>query len=376
MGACCRNALRDLVFEGCSRLKRPAATLYLGGAGASCNVIERCMFRHAEPEPDENLAVEHASVALMVAQGDREDGMANVDFVLRGNTFVNYGFGVMVGTQDDATGQYGHRLEHNTFEGCRGDAITVKCGDTTVTGNAIDRAGRSGIALLAGMSSTIIGNRIRDCGTGIRLCGSAHTVAHNCIVGCAEQAVHVWAATGVGLDAASVVLVERNTVVDCGDAASGAACGVRTDPGTSCIVRGNLFSGPGVPYREPAAVRGAQVLPSLFVDNIAAQGATEVAGCRRHEVVFTDRSRSDLRNDSGYGADGWSATAEAPSAEADTADEGYRAAMADAAEAATESSAAAEDLVGGDEGDGQGDDAVGKGLFFAEPQDGEHPADK
>ena len=371
MGACSRNALRDLVFEGCSLRKRPAATLYLGGSGGRCNMIERCVFRHAGPESDDGLAVDRASVAVMVAQGDREGGMANEDLIVRGNTFTNYGFGVMVGTQDDAAGQYGHRLEHNTFEGCRGEAITVKCGDTTVIGNAITGAGRAGVALRAGMSSSVIGNRIRGCGTGIRLCGAAHTVAHNCSADCGEQAVHVSGAAGPGLEAASAVLVERNTVVDCGNPAGGAACGIRTDPGTSCIVRANLFAGPGLPYREPSDARDPSVLPSMFVDNVATQGAFEAAGCRRQDVVFADRSGRDYRNDSGYGAEGWSATAEAPHADAESGEEDYRAAMADGAESASESSAAAEDLVSG----GQDADPAGRGLFFAEPQDGEHPAD-
>ncbi len=377
VGACRRNSFRELLFENCSRAKRPSCTLFFGGSGAQCNMVENCTFRHDTAEELDGCDVEHATVAVMVAEGDQDGQPANADFVVRCNEFVNYGYGVIVGAGDGSRGLYGHVVEFNALDNCGGDALRIKCGDTTVRGNRVNRAGGSAVAVLAGAASTVVGNRIVDCGNGVRLCGEAHTVASNLFARCRAQAVHVAGDYRSDLRAGSAALIEYNTIVDCGGAQEGDISGVLNDPGTSCVVERNLFFGPGKPYRhtgdtEACAAGGA--LPSFFSDNAAGGPAPDAPGCRRVDVLFARRDSDDFSNDSEYGADGWVLTNGAwPPPEADQTDSAldYRAEVSANAADAGLISDEVEQLID----DIDREQLFKQGFLFPDLPDGDHPAD-
>jgi hypothetical protein len=217
---------------------------------------------------------------------------------------------MLLGTRDTTVGQYGHLVEGNTLEHCAVDAIVVKCGDTTVHGNRLVATGRSAIALLAGASSVVVGNRVTGAANGVQVCDSGHTVAENCFVRCREQAVHVAAGLRTELPPATLIIVERNTMVDCG--VTGRVGGVRADEGTSCIVEGNLFAGPALPYVERRAPSDDDESGTFATDNVVTDHTAPVRGCRYQAVTFADRSGGDFSNDSGSGASGWMLTNAAP----------------------------------------------------------------
>ncbi|MBD3241988.1 MAG: hypothetical protein GF331_15470 [Chitinivibrionales bacterium] len=379
VGACRRNSFRELLFENCSRLKRPSCTLFFGGSGAQCNMVENCTFHHDTAEQRETYDVEHASVAMMVVEGDQDGRAANADFVVRCNEFVNYGYGVIVGAGDGGRGLYGHVVEFNALDDCGGDALLIKCGDTTIRGNRVKRAGGSAIAVLAGTASTVIGNRIVDCKNGVRLCGEAHTVASNLFARCRAQAVHVASNSyRPDLSAGSAALIEHNTIVDCGDATQhDAVSGVLNDPGTSCVVERNLFFGPGRPYRcngdsESCYTDGS--LPSFFSDNACGGTAPDAPGCRHIEVLFAGHDSDDFSNDSEYGADGWVLKAGLwPPPEADETDSAldYRAEVSASAAEAGLVSEEVEQLID----DLDREQLFKQGFLFPDMPDGDHPAD-
>lgn len=377
VGACRRNSFRELLFENCSRTKRPSCTLFFGGSGAQCNMVENCTFRHDVAEQLEEYDVERASVAVMVAEGDLDGRAANADFVVRCNEFINYGYGVIVGAGDGSSGLYGHVVEFNALDNCGGDALRIKCGDTTIRGNRVNRAGGSAIAVLAGAASTVIGNRIVDCGNGVRLCGEAHTVASNLFARCRAQAVHVAGNYRADLRAGSAALIERNTIVDCGDARKDGISGVLNDPGTSCVVERNLFFGPGKPYRhngDAESFDAGGALPSFFSDNATGGEAPDAPGCRHIEVLFAGRDNDDFSNDSEYGANGWVLTnGRWPPPEADQTDAAldYRAEVSACAADAGLISEEVEQLID----DLDREQLFKQGFLFPDLSDGDHPAD-
>ncbi len=303
IGACCRNAFTDLTFEGCSRVKRPSCTMFFGGSGSRDNVIERCVFAQHAPEAEQDIGEERALVALMIAQGDSEGGQANMSFTVLENAFVNYGFGVLVGTRDQAPGLYGHLLECNTFESCRGDGVVVKCGDTTVRSNRFSGIGRYAVSVVGGRASMVEANRMVDCGSGCRVSGPGHTLLNNCIVRSRREAIRV--VPGAPGDGAATVLAERNTIVDCAGELA-----VETEDGASCVLGQNLFSGAAIPYRHEHTLGDT---PTLFaVGNARAGEGPELVGCAARAVAFPGRDHDDFTNNSGCGASGWALTTELP----------------------------------------------------------------
>lgn len=357
VGASSRNSLRELTFVNCGLEHRPACTLFFGGAGAECNVIEQCSFTHDSPESPDNLTTSRASVALILGNGSAGDQALNRDFVVRDCVFTNYGYAVIVGTSDNAGSYLGHVIERNRIEDTRGDAITVRCSDTIVRANQIVRTGRAAVTLTAGSSSVVENNRIVDCETGVQITGQAHTVQGNCLVRCGGAGMHVVAGAAGG-DDTGVVLVHRNTLVDC------SAIGVLLDSGTSAIVDSNHFAGPATPYTvPPAPPRGSDLLPSVCSNNALSHGAPDVAGATRREVTFADPSSGDYSSDCPAGASGW--VLDLKDLPGEDADEEYRVAMAEGAEEADEHRREVDELLDEEEPG----ESPARGYFFPDNED-------
>jgi len=311
VGACCRNAFTGLAFDGCSRVRRPSCTMFFGGSGARDILVEDCVFRLSEPDDAKAVADGRGTVALMIAQGDSEGGRANMSFAIRANTFVNYGFGVLVGSRDESPGLYGHTVERNVFQGCGGDGVVVKCGDTTVRANLFTSVRRCAVTVAAGRGSLIQTNRMADCGSGCLIAGAGHTVSGNCIIRSRAAALRVQPSGGEPDRRAAPLLAERNCFIDCGAESSYA---VESEPGSSCVLDHNLFSGAATPYRAELVTGDTPVL--FAADNASDGSATDLPGCARRDFVFARRAEDDYTNDSGYGASGWPLTPDAPRLEA------------------------------------------------------------
>ncbi len=240
------------------------------------------------------------SIGLMVGEGDESHGEPIRDCLIRLNRFVNYDYGILVGTSDDCAGRYGHIVEYNTIESCGVEGILVKSGDTQVRGNIVKGCRKDSITIGAGSESVVEQNRIVDCARGIIVYGDSHTVTNNCIVRCGGPAIRA-AGTDANRPAASNLFVENNTCVDCGTVPdTPAASGIVIDKGTSCIVRKNLVSGQGVPCSKIS-----EGDPVAIVDNLMLGRFPETNGFSRGQADFLASGDDDFANDSGYGAAGW-----------------------------------------------------------------------
>jgi len=325
IGACARNRFDTLRFVNCGTRDAASCTLFFGGSGGSCNMVENCRFERAVPGTAAAGDSAAACIGLMISEGD--GGAPLTDHVFRKNYFVNYDYGILIGTGDAPAGQYGHIVEHNTIEQCRAEGILVKCSDTTVRNNRVLRCRNHSIGIGAGRDSVVESNRILDCGSGIQVNGTGHTVANNCIVRCGNEAIGVNGASKTqGRRAASNILVENNTCVDCGtflgDNGSARVAGLRIDAGTTSIVRQNLFSGEGKPYAggdTTAPHNGKKA--SLIIENIAAGRCEAMEGAAVAAVAFKNAGNDDFTNDSGRGARGWVLTPDAFEPEDDAVDE-------------------------------------------------------
>ncbi len=313
IGACSRNRFDSLRFVDCGARAKESCTFFFGGSGGSCNVVENCRFERA-------AAVGRAA-GLMVSEGDSDGGAPLTNHVFRKNCFVNYDYGILAGTGDAPAGQYGHIIEYNTLEQCRAGGILVKCGDTLVRGNRVERCPDSSISIGAGKGSVVESNRILDCARGIAVRGDGHSITNNCIVRCGSEAVRVYGA-------AFNVLVENNTCIDCGtpegNGAAERVAGIRIDEGSTSVVRQNLFYGEGKPVAydgAPAQPEGKKTL--LIKDNVAAGRCKAMDGVAAAEAAFKNSDVGDFTNDSGYGAGGWVLTPDTFDPQVDEADTKY-----------------------------------------------------
>jgi hypothetical protein len=331
IGACSRNRFENISFVNCGAGRDTSCTLFFGGSGGGCNVVESCRFeRAAVPEGTVRDAAA-MSIGLMVSEGDAAGGAPSTDHVFRKNHLVNYDYGILVGAGDAPAGQYGHVVEYNTIEACAVEGILVKCSDTLVRGNRLEQCRNNAIAIGAGAGSVVESNRILDCGHGVTVQGPGHTVANNCIVRCRGEAVRACgASSNPQRPAASNVLVENNTCIDNGHAiktGEGRVAGVRIDAGATAIVRRNLFLGEGTSVHIPSSQASAGGNRSLLIiENTAAEKCETVPGVAALDIAFKDRAAGDFTNSSGYGASGWVLTPETFDPNVDAVDEanGYR----------------------------------------------------
>ena len=313
VGKCLRNRFEFLSFVNCGTAGKESCTLFLGGSGQACNVVESCCFERAADAPEEHSP--NVSIGLLISEGDYQEGEANCDCIITKNRFVNYGYGILVGSQDSTTGEYGHQVTYNTLENCSAEGIMVKCGDTLVKGNKVKNCAQHAISVVAGKSSIVEENRIIRCGSGIRVTGKGHTVANNCIASCQKEAINILLKSSQDAAPALNIIIEQNTCVNWGGGSHprDKQGGVVIGPGASCILRKNLFHGPGKPYSVPDTgqrKRGKKSLIGgavgcLIADNISSGGCEALDGCARNEISFESVSHDNYDNASGYGASGW-----------------------------------------------------------------------
>jgi|GEM_PF-682606 hypothetical protein len=314
IGKCERNRFEFLSFKNCGITQKESCTLFLGGSGQACNVVDSCCFERATDKDPAKFS-QNISIGLLISEGDYQEGEANCDCIITKNRFVNYGYGILVGSQDSTTGEYGHQVTYNTLDNCSAEGIMVKCGDTLVKGNRVQNCAQHSISVVAGKSSIVEENRIVNCGSGIRIAGKGHTVANNCIVRCQKEAISVLSDVSPEAALASNIIIEQNTCINWGGGSKTQKkqSGVLIGHGTSCIVRKNLFHGPGKPYSVlETGTRKSRKRPSkcevascLIDDNISSGGCETLDGSVYNEVAFAQTALDNYDNASGYGAQGW-----------------------------------------------------------------------
>jgi hypothetical protein len=304
IGACERNCFRYLRFDGYAVLKDAGCNIFFGGSGSRCNVVEDCEF---DAGPDVRHSVKKpVSIGILVSEGDTEDtDMLNRDYLFRRNIFSGYDCGILLGSRGIDGKQCGHIVEGNVFTGCAADGVRVKCGDVILRGNVFSACANSAVSVLMGYGSFVTDNRIEDCATGIRVLGAGHTIRNNCILRSSHQSVHVSLPEDEGIAPASNIIIENNTCVH-GISPDVGPIGVRIDTGTSCVIRGNIFSGRGMSW-EVFGTGDASKTSIYSGDNISAGACAPAQGCVAGAAGFINEKAGNYENASWHGAHGWMA---------------------------------------------------------------------
>lgn len=359
MGASMRNRFAHLQFENCGHTPSASSTLFFGGSGAWCNIVELCDFSRPVPTNLRKKDPSEMTVGLMISEGDTHEGKAITNHIVRKNKFSNYDYGILVGAQDANLGQYGHCIAHNTIDKCSHEGIMVKCGDTEVKGNVVTQCPRHSISVATGVGSVVQDNRIVDCGEGIRIAGSGHSISNNCIVRSGAESILVMKKNSLADIATQNIIVENNTFA--GWAESGhepfSPC-IDIEQETSSVIQRNLFFGKGELYR----LSGNDKLNKshLIVDNASATDVTSANGVKAMPVEFAAKNADNFANTSNYGANGWMCTPDHYDPDADSIKE-----ESSQTEFITDSE---DDFVEMSESESDNDETLDKSLFFADRQ--------
>lgn len=310
IGMCERNNFRSLNFINCGIDKAAPCTFFFGGSGASCNVVEECTFTI-----DKNrvgLQSVDLPIALMISEGDTEQNAApNTNHVFRRNRIENYGCAIVIGTQGVGGRQYSHIVENNIIQNCTGDGLRVKCSDTTIRGNVLQKCGKSGVSIIYGFTDRIFDNRIEDCSTGIHIGVYDCTVRNNCIVRSNHHAVHITSKTGNGSQCAGDTIIEQNTCINSGNAVesdNAVSTDIMLETDSFCIIQKNIFHGTSVPYHVKNNMNIAMRNDMVYAaENHMSGGCLPAKGCAESSIEFDNFLRDNFSNDSPYGASGWMA---------------------------------------------------------------------
>ncbi len=309
MGECVRNNFHSLKFQDCCNQDRASSSFFIGGSGAQCNVIEHCFFTRSADSS--SVGNDPVAVGIMIAEGDadQQNGLIR-DHVIRYNCIENYDCGIMVGTRGNGLEQFGHVIENNVVRNCRLDGIKVNCGDTEIKGNTIRDCENRGIWIATGCASSIENNRLERCSTGIQVLSAGHIIQNNCIVDSMKQSVHVTAIPADSDVPKSTIIIEQNSFIQHEDESYGdfLTTGILMDSLSSCVIRKNLISGQRTPYMY--VENDPKQTVTLIQDN-GVSGKCEIKeGCAQAQAAFVDPDRRNFISESGYGAQGWVATAE------------------------------------------------------------------
>jgi hypothetical protein len=304
LGLCERNRFENLSFKNCGDPHKASCTLFFGGSGAACNIVEFCNFERLQPPPDNRKkSPDNMTVGLMISEGDTLEGKPITDHVVRRNRFVNYDYGILIGAEDATMKQYGHIVAYNTIDNCRAEGIMVKCGDTQVRGNVITKCPNNSISVVTGEGSVVEDNRIVDSGLGIRVAGRGHTVSNNCLIRCGQEAIRVVEKNGATGIASQNIIIEKNTCADWSNYSPSAMPGITIEAASCIIIKKNMFWGIGEPYRFAGAEISKEM--HLISDNISAGGCATPDGVIAGQLEFGSKEQDNYENNTGYGAAGW-----------------------------------------------------------------------
>ena len=340
VGSCSRNRFENLRFVNCSARKESACTLYIGGAGGECTVVENCTFTRPA-EDNGSGSPEDATIGLMIAQGDTEHDSPIVHCLVRNNRVENYAYGIVVGGDGSRRVRCGHIVEYNTVVNSSREGILVKSGDTQIRSNIVQQGGGTALSLRSMLDGMVGENRVVDCGRGIFVHGAGHSVIGNCIIRCSDGAVRVggWSEEDTGIT--SNCFIENNTFIDCrtkSDEENGIVSGVLFDKGTTGIIQNNLIASTGRPYAVAEIAlpetgddaQDAKMPATQFVirDNLATGGCLVLDGVGTTAVSFDNAPGDDYGNASGCGATGWALKPQGfnPAADLEEEEGAYRAA--------------------------------------------------
>jgi len=307
VGASLRNSFRNLRFVNCSLKQDGACTLFFGGAGSTCNIIENCHFEQSHSTTNAKFPI-----GIMVTEGDiNKKEMLNTDHIFRKNSFKNYGCGIVLGSRGTEYNQFGHIAERNTINGCSHDGIRTRCSDTIIRSNDIRDCDHAAISIASGFGSIVENNRIHSGHRGIHVSGSGHTISNNCISYSKKNAIEIihqhtldqyeneWDGNN-----GSCNFFELNTLISDDHDDSSKITLMSISNLTINVVRKNIFSGNTTPYSFSFKDSKSEGL-TVIENNIVTDKTAESIGCRYENVDFKNTNELDFSTTSEFGAHGW-----------------------------------------------------------------------
>jgi hypothetical protein len=320
IGSCERNRFEYLSFKNCGDPLKASCTMFFGGAGAACNIVEFCSFDRPAPlSAARKKSPDAMTVGLMISEGDTLEGKPITNHIIRRNRFSNYDYGILIGAEDATMKQYSHIVAYNTIDKCIVEGIMVKCGDTQVRGNVITACPNNSISVVTGEGTIVEDNRIVDSGLGIRVGGRGHTVSNNCLIRCGQEAIRVMEKNGANGVATENIIIEQNTCAGWSQKKPSTVPGISIEAASCAIIKGNLFWGSGEPYRFVGA--GISKEMHLISDNLSAGSCATPDGVTAGQFEFGSKEQDNYDNDTGYGASGWMCRPEPHDPDLETEDE-------------------------------------------------------
>ncbi len=185
IGLCERNSFKDLTFENCGTDSKTPCTLFIGGSGSNCNVIEKCSFLNSASAK---------AIGIIISEGNSDDeARPNSNIIIRENNFKGFDTALIVGTRDeeDINGLYGHIIEGNKITDCKSEGIRLRGGDISIKDNLIKNCGKYGITIKSGVEQTISFNRLEECKTAISIESDDILIRENIIINSESNAIEI-----------------------------------------------------------------------------------------------------------------------------------------------------------------------------------------
>lgn len=204
IGTCERNSINNIIFENCGTSDKTPCTLFIGGSGSNCNVIEKCDFSNNNSDK---------TIGIIISEGNSdEEALPNSNIIIRENMFTGFDTAMIIGTREDETvnGLYGHIIEGNKISDCKSEGIRLRGGDITIKDNLIKKCGSCGINIKSGIEQTISHNRFDSCKTAISLESDDILIRQNAFINSTDNFIDI---LSKGDTAKGSVAINHNTFI-------------------------------------------------------------------------------------------------------------------------------------------------------------------
>lgn len=289
IGLCERNSINNVSFENCGTDSKTPCTLFIGGSGSNCNVIEKCNFSVSNSQTK--------SIGVMISEGNSdEEAKANRNIIVRENSFNGYDTSIIIGTGDniDEKGLYGHIIEGNRIINCKSEGIRLRVGDIFVKDNLFKNCDNYGITIKSGVEQTVSFNRFDNCHTAINVESDDILIRQNIFINSKSNVINI------DIDESGPkgsIAINHNTFIQ--DSNNTNPC-IKLSETRPLIARKNLLFNSNSIINEDATSK------STFLEkNFSNINESGNSLCPFLDYNFTDLEMGNFSSNTKFGANGW-----------------------------------------------------------------------
>lgn len=288
IGTCERNSFNNLSFENCGTDSKTPCTLFIGGSGSNCNVIEKCSFLNESTSK---------VIGIIISEGNSdEEAKPNCNIIIRENSFKGFDTALIVGTreEEEINGLYGHIIEGNIITDCINEGIRLRGGDISIKDNIIKKCGKFGITIKSGTEQTISFNRFDECKTAISIESDDILIRQNIFINSESNTIEI---NRVKSSSRGSVAINHNTFVQPSESKGVCIFLSETRP---LIARKNLL------FNSSNIINEEMINKTSFLE----KNYCDIESSDNNLCPFLQFEGSDLINDNystetGFGAAGW-----------------------------------------------------------------------